>query len=545
MHRRFFLQASLALAALGLPGMPAFSAPAADDGQGEPFSFAKLKARAKALAGKAYQSPAEQLPPELAHLTPQQYQKIQYKRDHALWAGNPHFKYRIHFFHTGMGFDVPVRMYAVNPDTQRAKLIPFSPDLFDYSGSGIDPSTLQGKHLGFAGFQLSYAPHAKIVQQAAAYLGASYFRAIDKNKQYGLSARGLAIDTDVPSGEEFPDFTDFWFVRPRPGAESVTVYALLNSPSVAGAYRFDISWRKHRPSGTRDPGTTMNVTAELYIRKAIKRLGLAPMTSMFLKGTSQPCARETITPLMHDSDRLVMWRGNGEWICRPLYNPPTIQYNTFADENPHGFGLVQHDHKFADYRDPITWYNRRPSLWVEPTNGWGKGAVALMEMPTVGETVDNIVAFWVPKKPVTAGEHLSYGYKLFWWPEPPVNPSLAVVDKTWSGMGNVHQGWIPGDHSPKNYARRFAVDFVGPPLDRLDDNAKVEAQVSLSHGKLGMVTTQRMAPINGWRAVFDWEPESDSTDPVTLRLYLHSGKQTLTETWLYQWVPPRPADRHY
>ena len=241
-----------------------------------------------------------------------------------------------------------------------------------------------------------------------------------------------------------------------------------------------------------------------------------------------------------------MWRGNGEWVCRPLYNPPSIQYNAFQDENPRGFGLIQYDHDFNDYRDPVAWYNRRPSLWVEPRGqGFGKGAIALLEMPTVGETIDNIAAFWVPAAPVKAGQHLSFEYKLYWWPEPPVKPGLAEVDKTWSGMGNVPEGWIPGDSSPSEYARRFAIDFVGPPLDTLAADAEVTANVQVSRGRTGLVTTHAMPPIKGYRAIFDWIPESDSTDAVTLRCYLESGGETLTETWMYQWVPPKPADRHY
>ena len=48
-------------------------------------------------------------------------------------------------------------------------------------------------------------------------LGASYFRVVGKGQVYGLSARGPAIDTALPSGEEFPRFREFWVERPKQG----------------------------------------------------------------------------------------------------------------------------------------------------------------------------------------------------------------------------------------------------------------------------------------------------------------------------------------
>ncbi len=544
MHRRTLLKASLALTALGLPPFPAFARSVGGDPQGEPFDFEWLTQRAKALAGEPYRSHVEDLPKALGNLEPLEYQKIHYDRRQALWTGDSGFDLRMHFFHVGMHFNKPVHMHAVDPDSGRSRQIPFRPGLFNYAGSGVDPASLEGQDLGFAGFRVSINPDAEIVQEVAAFLGASYFRAIDENRQYGLSARGLSVDTAVAGDEEFPDFTDFWFVQPEPGSETVTVYALLDSPSVTGAYRFDIDCSAFdRASG--DKGVIMDVSMDIYTRSKIERLGIAPMTSMFLVGPSQSEARDTIHAQIHDSDRLEMWRGNGEWVCRPLFNPDTIQYNAYPDENPRGFGLIQQDHEFENYRDDVAWYNRRPSLWVEPTHDWGRGEIALVELPTVGETVDNIVAFWIPDEPVQANQHLTYGYKLYWWPLPPVKPTLAQVEKTWTGMGNVREGWIPGGRSPEEYARRFAVDFVGSPLDELAPDTPVAVHVEVSHGKTAAVQARRFEPMQGYRAIFDWIPESDSQEPVSMRLYLHSGDRTLTETWMYQWVPPKPAQRYY
>lgn len=537
MNRRNMLKASAALAAFGLPGLPAFAQMIEGETDNPHFDIDWLKTHAKKLAGQPYRSRAETLPDSLASLAPLDYQKIHFDRNHALWAGDSATDQRVHFFHVGMHFNHPVTMHAVDPKTRQSRRIHFQPELFDYDSSGIDPASLEGRDLGFAGFRLAVNGEQNPVQEVTAFLGASYFRAIDQNKQYGLSARGIAVDIGLDRPEEFPDFTDFWFVHPENDEDPVTVYALLDSPSLTGAYRFDIDWGEQ--------GTTMTVAMDLYTRADIQRLGISPMTSMFLKGTSQPQAVDTIHPQVHDSDRLEMWRGNGEWVCRPLFNPRSLQYNAFTDENPRGFGLVQHDHEFDNYRDDVAWYNKRPSLWVEPTGDWGKGDIALLELPTVGETVDNIGAFWIPAEPVKANQHLSYGYKLYWWPLPPVEPTLAQVEKTWSGMGNVPEGWIPGEQAPKDYARRFAVDFVGEPLASLAGDTQIEAEVEVSRGKLGMVQIRRFEPIQGYRAIFDWVPETTSDEAVSIRLYLRSGDRPLTETWLYQWVPPRADERHY
>ena len=540
MQRRTLLKASMALTALGLPAFPAISAAATNASDSEPFSFDALKRRAKTMAGKAYRPTKNNQPEPLKNLTPLDYQKISFKKDHGLWAGSDAIDLRVSFFHTGMHFNTPVRMHVIDNDGQ-AHRVHFSPDMFDYADSGIDPASLEDKPLGFAGFRMGINKSPGHTPEYASFLGASYFRAIDRNMQYGLSARGLAINTGLPKDEEFPDFTAFWFEQPEPGSTTLTVYALLDSPSATGAYKFVIDVGN-------DEGTVMDIDSHLYTREAIERLGIGPMTSMFLKGTAQPAARQTISPRMHDSDRLSMWRGNGEWICRPLYNPRSLQFNTFADDNPRGFGLVQHDHDFDDYRDPVTWYNRRPSLWLEPKGDWGAGQIALMELPTLGETVDNIVTFWIPKEPVTANDHLNFAYKLYWWPEPPAEPGLATIDATWSGMGGVQEGWIPGDHNPEDYAKRFAIDFIGPELAELAKAGQTDqlaVDVSASNGEISYRAIHPLADIGGVRAVIDWRPTSQDATPVTLRAYLKQGDDARSITWLYQFQPPEPADRHY
>ncbi|MCM5703825.1 glucan biosynthesis protein [Larsenimonas salina] len=542
MERRTLIKASMALASLGLPGWPAFAATNAGatstDSEGKPFDFNWLQNHACGLSKQPYQDTTQKVPEQLAKLRPLDYQRITYRPSKALWAEDPNADVRLQFFHIGMHFNQPVRMHTIDRDTRKAREIHFSPELFDYEGVGIDPKSLEGNDLGFAGFRVTKKPRWADNQDIVSFLGASYFRAIDKNNQYGLSARGLAINTAANGKEEeFPAFTQFWFMHPAPGETRFITYALLDSPSATGAYRFDIDCQEER--------VVMGVQKYIYPRKSIDRLGIAPMTSMYLMGPSQAQRRDTIHPQIHDSDRLSMWRGNGEWVCRPLYNPQNIQYNAFADENLKGFGLLQTDHDFESYMDDQAWYSRRPSLWIEPTSAWGKGAINLIELPTVGEDVDNIVAFWVPEKPVQPNESLSFAYTLYWSPMPPVAPTLARVDKTYTGMGNVLEGWIPGDHSPKEYARRFAVNFKGGDLMSLPEDAELKPVVEASHGKVDLEQAFRFDEADAYRAIFDWTPESDSTEPVTLRMYLAKDGKAVSETWLYQWVPPNPDQRFY
>ena len=536
MHRRNLLKASMALAAYtGLSGTGLFAAQAfaaTADGDVEPFSFDMLKAQAKTLAGQAYVSNKQTLPPTLATMTPQQFNAIQYDANHSLW-NDLKGQLDVQFFHVGMGFRTPVRMYSVDAAKSQAREVHFHPPLFDYKNTTVDKSQLKGD-LGFAGFKLFKAPEIDR-HDIVSFLGASYFRAVDATGQYGLSARGLAIDTYAHQQEEFPDFTKFWFETPGKDSTRFVVYALLDSPSATGAYRFDIDCQAER--------VVMDIDAHVNARKDIEQLGISPMTSMFSCGNHERRMCDTIHPQIHDSDRLAMWRGNGEWICRPLNNPDRVRFNAFADNNPKGFGLIQTDHNFANYQDTVDWYHKRPSLWVEPTTQWGEGSVDLVELPTTGETMDNIVAFWTPKKPVKAGDYLNFGYKLYWSALAPVGTPLARVAATRSGMGGFTEGWAPGEHYPEVWARRFAVDFAGGGLETL--KTPIEPVITASGGKVQDFQVLELPDIKGFRVLFDWYPTSDSVDPVDMRLFIKTQGRTLSETWLYQYFPPAPEKRKY
>lgn len=543
MNRRMFMKTSMAFAAVsgmsGLSTLFAQSAWAEDgiaDGTATRFDFEVLKKKAANMAKKPWGGAPGPLPETLATMTPQAYNAIQYDANHSLWNGIDNRQLDVQFFHVGMGFKRRIRMFSVDTDSREAREIHFRPELFNYQNTAIDTKQLEGKtDLGFAGFRAFKKPELAR-RDIVSFLGASYFRAVDDTYQYGLSARGVAVNTFSNGQEEFPDFVAFWFETPKAEDTTFTVYALLDGASLTGAYKFVIHCEPKR--------VVMEVENHLYARNDIRQLGIAPMTSMFSCGNSERRMCNTYHPQIHDSDRLAMWSGKGEWIARPLNNPRKLQFNAYEDENPRGFGLLQLNHDFEDYQDVIGWYDKRPSLWVEPVGKWGKGAINLMEIPTTGETLDNVVCFWQPAEPVKAGSELAFQYKLYWSGLPPVQSELARVEATRSGIGGFPEGWAPGEHFPDVWCHRFAVDFVGGDLKNAAPKG-IEPVITVSAGTIKQVEILYVEPLNGYRILFDWYPTSDAVDPVDMRLFLRTKEATLSETWLYQYFPPPPDQRKY
>jgi len=423
-------------------------------------------------------------------------------------------------FHLGIYFHTPVHIFEVVEG--RAREIAYDPGLFDLGKTGLDSARLP-KDLGFAGFRLMY--HTDWSRDVVAFLGASYFRAVGGSLQYGQSARGLAIDCGMDRAEEFPLFTAFWLERPDHDAARVTVYALLDSPSVAGAYRFDIL-----PADT----LVMDIDAALYPRRPIERLGIAPLTSMFLNGENDRRIGNDWRPEIHDTDGLALWTGAGEWIWRPLTNPAGVRVNSFVDENPRGFGLLQRDRTFDHYQDDGVFYERRPSVWVEPKSGWGKGAVMLVELPADDETVDNIVAFWNPAARPQRGQELLFGYRLHWGERMPAASPLARVVATRTGIGGVT------GQKRTYFSWRFVVDFAGGNLGLIARDARVEPVITTSRGQIEFPSARPLEAINGYRAMFDVRPDAAGAGgAIDLRLFLRADGEPLTETWSYQWTPAR------
>jgi glucans biosynthesis protein len=494
------LHAIVLMTALGLRGR----------GADDVFDFETLRYNAKMLASKPYAQKPVDVPESLLKLTYDQYRDIRFKPEEALWR-REHLPFELQFFHPGFSFDRSVQISQVEGKT--VEEIPFSPTLYDYGHNKV-PNV--AKKLGFAGFQILYALN-KPGDELGAFLGVSYFRFLCQHAYYGLSARGLAINTGEPGGEEFPVFREFWVERPLPEAKTLVVYALLDGPTAAGAFRFQIT-----------PGaeTITQIHEVIYCRHNPSVLGLAPMTSMFWHGKNSTMSYDDFRPEVHDSDGLMLSNGDGEWIWRPLTNPNNTRVVAFSDENPKGYGLTQRERRFENYQDLEAFYHLRPSAWVEPVGPWGKGSVRLVELHAPDETADNITAFWVPDSLPPAGEPIELTYKLHWYMDQ-IHPPAGFVSATRIGKTATQERDL----------ERFVVDFDGAYLSKQGPDPLIEPVVTVGAGGTLVNTTIQKNPYNGtWRVVFSIRPDG-SGKPVEMRCFLRKPPHVLTETWSYLWQP--------
>jgi glucans biosynthesis protein len=479
------------------------------------FGFNDVAEKARKLSGTAYSKQQKNLPKALTTLTYDQYRDIRFNPEKSLWRAEK-LPFELAFFHQGLFFDSPVKINEVSG--KAVKEIRFDPKQFNYGANHLDPKDLGG--LGFAGFRVHYPINSpKYKDEVIVFLGASYFRAVGKGQLYGLSSRGLAIDTALPSGEEFPQFVEFWIERPHPLDKELTIYALLDSPRATGAYRFIVR-----------PGidTVIDVKARLFLRENVSRLGIAPLTSMFYFGENHRPNIDDYRPEVHDSDGVSVQAGTGEWIWRPLVNPRRLLITSFATTNPLGFGLMQRDRNFSSYEDLEANYQRRPSVWIEPKGNWGAGRMELVQIPTPDETNDNVVTYWAPDTPPKPGSPLDLEYRMLWQKESDRRPPLAWVTQTRRGHGYLRK--------PDDSIALF-VDFEGPALKRLEENAEVEGAVTAdANAKLLEVTTYPNSETGGWRTAIRLR-RIDEKKPAELRAYLRNNNTTLSETWSYI-LPP-------
>lgn len=441
----------------------------------------------------------------LREITYDQYRDIRVDSDHAIWRTDP-VPFRVDVLPAGFLFQAPVQINVV--DNGVAREITAPPGAF-LLGPQVEKQ-LANQTIPLSGFRVRSLINTKAIwDEFLVFQGASYFRAVGKGAAYGLSARGLALRTAAPTGEEFPSFTHFWIERPAANSTGLVIHAILQSPSTTGAYKFSVT-----------PGseTVMDVDATLFPRVALDNVGIAPLTSMFLFDESVRNRVEDFRDEVHDSDGLQIMMDSGEQTWRPLSNPRDLQVSSFTAVPPKGFGLVQRSRKFSDYQDLEAQYEKRPSTWIEPRSNWGPGAVQLIEIPSDRETNDNIVAFWRPRDVIPAGKPWSISYRVRWNQLPKLQPDLgrAVFTRTgpsWDGKRKL-----------------FVIDFEG--LGKSTEGLKIEAGTSA--GKLTNLVLQPNPRIGALRASF--ELAADDTKIAELRLRLLRGNQPATETWLYRWT---------
>lgn len=508
------------IATLLISGAQARAAPvAAPAPHIDPFTFTALEHIAQQRASQPYRDRSTPMPERLSKLSYDAFRDIRFRPTAALWHDQALFE--VQFFHRGFTFTRQVNINEVGTNGIAHPIL-YNPAFFSFGRlTSLSTKDLPAR-TGFAGLRVHYPLHSSIYKdELIVFLGASYFRILGRRQGYGLSARGLAINTATVGGEEFPYFTDFWLVRPDPQQRSLTIFALLDSESVTGAYRFDIH-----------PGSMsqVEVTAEIFPRRDIEKLGIAPLTSMFLLGEDHAGRHfDDFRPEVHDSDGLMAQTGTGEWLWRPLSNPKELRVSRFIDKNPKGFGLIQRDRNFDHYQDSESRFQARPSYWIEPRGDWGDGGVELVEIPIDEEINDNIVSYWVPSAPVKAHQTLKFSYLLTAYSDSPLWPPAGKVIATRTGSAAV-----PG--TPARGRRRFVIDFGGGPLGDLAPSQSVKAQLSASHGQVDNITVERILETGAWRVAFRYTP--DGNKPADLHCFLLLYGEALTETWNYLWTSP-------
>ncbi|WP_295558837.1 glucan biosynthesis protein [uncultured Hyphomicrobium sp.] len=500
----YALVAALAEHVLGLSEAAAQSAtPPAD----ETFAADHVRKLAEEMAAREFVRPRVELPEPFGALSAEQYRDIRFRPEAAVWRGE-NLGYEVQLLALGWLYDTPVEIWIVDAGKTRS----LKADSTSFSiGPSIEKAT-DAAPFAFSGFRVSGLLNtADALSDFVSFQGASYFKAVGRGQQYGLSARALAINTARPGGEEFPFFRAFWIEKPSAAATEIVIHGLLDSESVTGAYRFVI-----RPGRSTD----MEVDALLFPRRELTHVGIAPLTSMYFYGPAQRRVDRDYRPAVHNSEGLAVINGHGERLWRPLSNPKMLQTSAFVDKDLKGFGFVQRNRNFAGYEDIEARYDKRPTVWIEPSTSWGDGYVELIEIPISEEIHDNIVAYWKPSKPLQPGKKYRYAYRMSWGDEVPAVWSGSWVVKTQVGAAK----------NPDS--TQFVIDFAGPAVREARELPL--AELAVTSGATSNLSVQRHPELQGYRVKF--ELNAAGTELVELRLCLKLAGQLISENWLYRWT---------
>jgi glucans biosynthesis protein len=482
------------------------------------FDHGVVIERARQLSLQPHDAARQPLPPVLDQLSFDAFRAVRFKRDKAFFGGS-RSGFRMELFHRGFLYKVPVVVNLVRDGVPAP--IPYDASLFDFGETKIEGRL--PVDFGFAGIRILYPLNKPtVMDELAVYLGASYFRFLGQGQHYGISARGISVGTGGDRPEEFPDFRELWIEEPAPDAAEIVVHALLDGPSLTGAYRMVIT-----------PGeeTTVAVGSTLFPRVDIPALGVAPLTSMFFYGENDRANYRGFRPEVHDSDGLLIKTSSGEWTWRPLVNPPALKRSVFPEPAVQAFGLLQRDRLFEHYQDLEVRYDLRPSYWVERQGEWGAGSVQLVEIPTDNETFDNVVAFWRPDAAPKAGEIQRYSYLI---------RSLRLAERLTPKARAIHtfvtEARASGDPNPgPAHVRRFIVDFAGGELDYwLGEPKRVVTETGATAGRIDAAYVVPNPEIDGFRLFLDHALDQPGAE-AQLRAVLKAGGRTLTETWVFPW----------
>ena len=552
--------------------------------KGHRFTFAQVDEMAQKSAAAKYVPMPDVLPPQLKALNPQQDAGIFWKDTYRLWRkkGLP---FQVDFYHQLASNPSPHIAPEINTvDEKGSHLLAYSPTFFNFLNLSVKPPSpltfnppLPG-NLGYAGFYIRYpdigiGSNPNSLDGFFSAMGASYFRVLAKDQVYGLSARGIAINTALENNkkpEEFPSFCKWWLQEPSPNATELTLDALLDGPSVSGAYEFRI-----RPGAV----TSVDVHASLYFRQPVERLGIAPFSSMYLFGeNAKDHFGDPVHPEIHDSDGVLMHTGKGEWIWRPLQQTLFLQYYSFLDDNPQGFGLLQRDRDFQHYQDLPNKYNVRPSAWVTPHGFWGKGKVELLQLNSNNFNTDNVVLFWWPDQPIKAGDHLDMSYTIDFYmndaqrpplayckqtlvnfpapqPPPPVPPRVSPIPPVATVATLKPATSPPATPTPATPPApvpapapslppippgvtpvQFLVDFAGNGIENIpaDQPPDLDLNCLPPGSSVRDIKREKNSYDNSWRVTFTLVPAKPH-GPTEINCRLLHNNKPITETWNYTW----------
>ena len=517
----------ISAASIGLLTAAAFSALLALAGiaTAETMDFDILTKKALELSKEPYK-PRPEL--ELPKMNYEQFHDILFRPERAVWKSEK-LPYQLQFFPVGWIHKKAVTVYEI--ENGRVLPMPMDTEMFthakDKSGKAIElPNAISGFRI-----HSQLRPAVKM-DEFLVFMGASYFRALANGMGYGISARGISLNTAHPDGEEFPDFTTFWVVKPDAGDATITIYAMLDGPSCTGAYRFIVSTGET---------TTATVHASLFMRKAVAQLGIAPLTSMFWYGENSYPRPQDYRPEVHDSDGLLIGEQGGDWIWRPLLLSPAIRHCTFSVSAPKGFGLLMRDRNFDHYQDLGAHNENRPTLWVEPIGTWDAGRIHLVELPTKNEYMDNIVAFWEPGQKAGAEARFDLQYRLTWLRDSPqLSPVGRVIATRRTSICQIKEyEMYSSSYEPYNIdeLQEFTIDYSaikGIPCDeRFKPDIKFESSPGAELVKSFIVANPETG---GWR-VFLQLRFTEKSRAVDLNLKLLQNKKIVAEKWNYLWQP--------
>ncbi|MCK0530916.1 glucan biosynthesis protein [Sphingobium agri] len=458
---------------------------------GERFSWDMVIARARGLARQPYRETPHH--PGARKVDYEALYKARFREDRTIWGDLPGDT-GVQLFPLSASAEQPVEIALV--ENGRATPLRYDPTIFD---APADNAVRQlGPDAGYAGFRVMNSARDG---DWLSFLGASYFRSPGATKQFGLSARAIAINTSIQGKEEFPRFTHFWLERTGPSG--LTIYALLDGASITGAYRFVTEKTAQ--------GVQQDVDAALFARRPIAELGLMPMTSMFWYDQASRASRTDWRPEIHDSDLLAVGSADGTIHARPLINPAAPRVDAFAERNPKGFGLMQRDRNFENYQDDGVFYERRPSLWASPRKPFGAGQVRLYAFPTTSEYVDNVCAYWTPAAAVRAGSRIDASYRLDWSSAGGPATGIAVLNNVWTGQAG------------EACVDRLILDFSGVAKD-----ARPDIWVDLAGATLVRKGGYPVLHQPGlFRVALDLRRESGNAADV--RVQLRSGNAAMSE----------------